>query len=115
MVGGIVSYSNEMKMHVLGVNPDTLARYGAVSEQTVAEMLHGAHEACAAELVMATSGIAGPGGGTDEKPVGTVVIGASLRGSDPVITTWHFGGTRTRIIEQSTTTAIITALHLLQG
>ncbi len=114
MKGGIVSYSNDMKMNLLGVRSETLERYGAVSEQTVAEMLRGAHEACDADLVMATSGIAGPGGGTDEKPVGTVVVGASLRGSEPAIATWHFGGSRTRIIDQSTTTAIITALHLLQ-
>lgn len=114
MMGGIVSYSNDVKMRVLDVSPDTLAQHGAVSEQTVAEMLRGAHEACGADLVMATSGIAGPGGGTPDKPVGTVVIGASLRGTAPVIATWHFGGTRTRIIDQSTTTALITALHLLQ-
>ncbi|HJE39049.1 MAG: damage-inducible protein CinA [Candidatus Amulumruptor caecigallinarius] len=114
MKGGIVSYSNDMKMNLLGVRSETLERYGAVSEQTVAEMLRGAHKACDADLVMATSGIAGPGGGTDGKPVGTVVVGASLRGSEPAIATWHFGGSRTRIIDQSTTTAIITALHLLQ-
>lgn len=101
-------------MRVLGVSPDTLEQHGAVSEQTVAEMLRGAHAACGADLVMATSGIAGPGGGTPDKPVGTVVIGASLRGKAPVITTWHFGGNRSRIIDQSTTTALITALHLLQ-
>lgn len=114
MTGGIVSYSNDVKMRVLGVSPDTLEQHGAVSEQTVAEMLRGAHAACGADLVMATSGIAGPGGGTPDKPVGTVVIGASLRGKAPVITTWHFGGNRSRIIDQSTTTALITALHLLQ-
>lgn len=114
MTGGIVSYSNDVKMRILGVSHDTLETHGAVSEQTVTEMLRGAHEACGADLVMATSGIAGPGGGTSEKPVGTVVIGASLRGAAPVIATWHFGGSRSRIIEQSTTTAIITALHLLQ-
>lgn len=115
MAGGIVSYSNDVKMSVLGVSSETLERHGAVSQETVAEMLRGAHRACGADLVMATSGIAGPGGGTPDKPVGTVVIGASLQGKPPVIATWHFGGTRSRIIEQATTTALITVIHLLQS
>lgn len=113
MAGGIVAYSNEVKKHILGVSAATLDAHGAVSEQTVAEMLAGAHAATGASLVMASSGIAGPSGGTPEKPVGTVVVGVSLMGHDPAITTCRFSGDRARITEQAVTTALISAIHLL--
>ena len=70
--GSIVAYSNEVKMRLLGVSPQTLEAHGAVSEQTVVEMAKGAMQALQTDCAVATSGIAGPGGGTPEKPVGTV-------------------------------------------
>lgn len=70
--GGIVSYSNAVKMSCLGVDENTLAAHGAVSAETVAEMAEGARARLGADYAVATSGIAGPGGGTPEKPVGTV-------------------------------------------
>ncbi|MDM8537204.1 competence/damage-inducible protein A [Desulfobacterales bacterium HSG17] len=70
-----VTYSNEAKIKVLGVKEDTIKKYGAVSEETVREMALGAKKAAGADYGLATSGIAGPDGGTDEKPVGTVCIG----------------------------------------
>ncbi|MEZ4941040.1 MAG: CinA family nicotinamide mononucleotide deamidase-related protein [Saprospiraceae bacterium] len=70
--GSIVSYSYEMKTKLLGVRPDTLIKFGAVSEETVREMAAGALKTLHADVALAVSGIAGPGGGTDEKPVGTV-------------------------------------------
>ncbi|MDM8523509.1 competence/damage-inducible protein A [Desulfococcaceae bacterium HSG8] len=70
-----VTYSNDAKIKVLGVSPDTLARYGAVHEETAKEMAEGARRVGEADYGLSTSGIAGPGGGTDEKPVGTVCIG----------------------------------------
>lgn len=70
--GSIVSYSYEMKTKLLGVRPDTLIKFGAVSEETVREMAAGALKTLHADMALAVSGIAGPGGGTDEKPVGTV-------------------------------------------
>jgi nicotinamide-nucleotide amidase len=73
--GAIISYSNEMKMSQLGVKAETLEKHGAVSAETVKEMLEGARSACCADVAIAVSGIAGPGGGTEEKPVGTVFIG----------------------------------------
>ncbi|MCF8110956.1 MAG: competence/damage-inducible protein A [Desulfobacteraceae bacterium] len=73
--GSIVTYANKAKINLLGVSPDTLERYGAVSEQTAREMAEGAARAAGTDYGLAVSGIAGPGGGTDEKPVGTVCIG----------------------------------------
>lgn len=72
--GSFVTYSNDMKMNILGVNKETLEEHGAVSEATVLEMLYGALEKSKADVGIAISGIAGPGGGTDEKPVGTIWI-----------------------------------------
>lgn len=69
---GIVSYSNQAKQEMLGVSPETLLRFGAVSRETVMEMARGALVRSAAQLSVAVSGIAGPGGGTPDKPVGTV-------------------------------------------
>jgi nicotinamide-nucleotide amidase len=70
-----VTYSNNSKMNVLGVRQETLEKFGAVSEETVREMAEGARRISGADYALATSGIAGPDGGTDEKPVGTVCIG----------------------------------------
>ncbi len=70
--GSIVSYSNAMKMRVLGVQESTLQQHGAVSEATVREMVQGALETMPVDVAIAVSGIAGPGGGTPEKPVGTI-------------------------------------------
>ncbi|RMG79726.1 MAG: competence/damage-inducible protein A [Bacteroidetes bacterium] len=72
--GSIIAYANEAKIALLGVSPQTLQTHGAVSEQTVREMVAGAIRALKTDLAVATSGIAGPGGGTPEKPVGTVWI-----------------------------------------
>jgi nicotinamide-nucleotide amidase len=72
-----VTYANQAKMNILKVNADTLAKSGAVSEQTASEMAEGAKKIVDATYGLATSGIAGPGGGSDDKPVGTVCIGLS--------------------------------------
>jgi nicotinamide-nucleotide amidase len=74
--GSVVSYANEVKENVLGVQNDTLATTGAVSEETIKEMVHGAIKELNVDFAVATSGIMGPDGGTDEKPVGTVWIAA---------------------------------------
>ena len=70
--GGVVAYSNEVKMNMLHVSPETLQKYGAVSRETVIEMVQGVMESMKTDCAVATSGIAGPGGGTPEKPVGTI-------------------------------------------
>ena len=76
-LGGITAYANETKMRLLGVRPETLERYGAVSRETVLEMARGARRALAADISMSISGIAGPGGETPGKPVGLTWIGLS--------------------------------------
>ena len=82
--GGIVAYSDEVKTNLLGVNPETLEAQGAVSEEVVKEMVKGAMKAMNSDCAVATSGIAGPTGGTPDKPVGTVWLAASKK--DRVIT-----------------------------
>jgi nicotinamide-nucleotide amidase len=73
--GSIISYSNEIKKHILGVSPHTLETDGAVSKSCVEQMVSGALSILNVDVAVAISGIAGPGGGSDEKPVGTVFIG----------------------------------------
>ena len=77
--GGIVAYSNEIKQDLLHVSAETLARHGAVSRETVVEMVKGAMKTLKTDCAVATSGIAGPGGGTQEKPVGTIWIAAAYK------------------------------------
>ncbi len=77
---GVTTYSNESKMKVLGVKEDTLLKYGAVSENTVIEMADGIRKLSQSTYGLSVSGIAGPEGGTPEKPVGTVFIGLSREG-----------------------------------
>ena len=78
--GGVVAYSNEVKMNMLYVSPETLQKYGAVSRETVIEMVQGVMESMKTDCAVATSGIAGPGGGTPEKPVGTIWMAVACGG-----------------------------------
>ena len=77
--GGIVAYSNEVKKSLLHVSAETLTKYGAVSRETVVEMAKGAMKTLKTDCAVATSGIAGPGGGTPEIPVGTVCIAVEYK------------------------------------
>lgn len=78
--GGIVAYSNELKMKMAGVVEETLKEYGAVSRECAEELAEGFRERSDTDLCVSVTGIAGPTGGTEEKPVGTVYIGLSVRG-----------------------------------
>lgn len=80
---GFVTYSNEAKMKLLGVNADVLETFGAVSIATAWAMAHGALERSGADVAVAITGIAGPGGGSESKPVGTVVFARAERGAPP--------------------------------
>lgn len=114
-VGGVISYSNEVKHNVLGVASDTLATVGAVSSETAAQMAEGARKLLGADVAVSVTGIAGPGGGSDTKPVGLVwfgiasnegvrtekaifpgdreaVRGATVRHALGMLTTWGVGG-----------------------
>ncbi|MBF0457154.1 MAG: CinA family protein [Nitrospirae bacterium] len=95
--GGVVTYSNAIKKLFLGVSPETLAAYGAVSRQTALEMSLGIREAAGSDIGLAVTGIAGPTGGTPEKPVGLVYI--SLKGPVPIeaVIECRFDGSRDRI------------------
>ncbi len=94
--GGVVSYANEVKQ-MFGVQASTLAQYGAVSLQTVHEMLDGILKTMDADMAMAVSGIAGPTGGTPTKPVGTVYVGAKSRDGDTLIEKLSLDGDRNYI------------------
>lgn len=79
MMGAVVAYDNSVKQNVLGVKASTLEKYGAVSEEVVREMVAGVSERLGVGCAVATSGIAGPGGGTPEKPVGTVWVAVRVK------------------------------------
>lgn len=117
--GGVVSYSNDVKTAVLGVDPAIIAQEGAVSEPVVRQMALGVMKATGAEAAVATSGIAGPGGGSAEKPVGTVWMAAAYRKSpdgETVIETKcaHFPGKRDRVIDRATTEALLMLAKMLR-
>ncbi|MEE4311311.1 MAG: CinA family protein [candidate division KSB1 bacterium] len=98
--GGMITYSNEMKMRLLNVRRETLEKFGAVSELTVHEMLSGLKDVLNTDAGIAISGIAGPDGGTPDKPVGTVYVGVYLN-DDMLVKRYHFEGTRDTVREKS--------------
>ena len=112
--GGIVAYADEVKTNLLGVNPETLATKGAVSEEAVIEMVKGAMKSMNADCAVATSGIAGPTGGTPDKPVGTVWIAAAM--GEKVLTLKANGDEgRNKNIEHATLNALQLLLKLFQN
>lgn len=104
--GSIISYANEIKMELLGVQESTLNEFGAVSEQTVSEMISGALQKLNVDVAIAISGVAGPSGGSEEKPVGTVFIGVGTKDRN-YIKRLKFTNNRTRNIELSATMALV--------
>lgn len=106
---GFVTYSNVAKKDMLGVSSATLERYGAVSAECAQEMAQGAINNSIANIAVAVTGIAGPGGGTQEKPVGLVYIATCIRGNKPDSMQCNFEGNRNRI----RTLACSKALNLL--
>jgi len=112
-LGGIVAYDNAVKIDHLGVDPATIERWGAVSEATALEMARGARERFGATLGFATTGIAGPGGGSAEKPVGTVCF-ALDDGASPRAWTFHFRGKRAEVQERSVTFSLGSIWHVLR-
>jgi nicotinamide-nucleotide amidase len=108
-MGSFLTYSNELKEKLADVTPDNLLEFGAVSAQVVEEMARNGREKLGVDVCVSTSGIAGPDGGTDEKPVGTVWIGIATK-DRTVSKCFRFGDNRERNIQMS----VLTALNLVR-
>jgi PncC family amidohydrolase len=104
-LGGVTAYANEAKQRLLGVRRETIEQHGAVSQETAFEMAQGVRQALGAEVGLSVSGIAGPSGGTPDKPVGTVWIGLS---AEDALRAWrfHFQGDRLQVKQQAVQKAL---------
>lgn len=110
VVGGVVAYANEAKVELLGVDSALIDAHGAVSEPVAEAMAAGALRRFGADTAVATTGIAGPGGGTEDKPVGTVCFTVSLADGRSLTRTIRLPGNRADVRERSTTVA----MHMLR-
>jgi len=110
---GFVTYTNEAKQDMLGVSAETLKAFGAVSEQTVREMVAGALARSRAQVAVAVSGIAGPDGGSRQKPVGTVLLAWGEKDRSVAARSMHFQGDRDAVRRQSVIAALEGLLVLL--
>ena len=108
-----VTYANEAKRKALGVKKSTLKKYGAVSKKTAKEMALGALKAAKADIAVATTGIAGPGGGTEEKPVGLVYIACAV-GKKVTVKKCQFDGSRSEVRKSTVETALTLVKECLQ-
>ncbi len=111
---GFVTYTYISKREMVGVSADTLEQHGAVAEPTVREMVAGALARSHAQVAVAVSGVAGPSGGTPDKPVGTVCFAWSFREGAPKSETQHFAGDREAVRKQSVEHALRGVLSLLE-
>lgn len=110
--GGIIAYCNEVKHRLLGVSEVDLQKYGAVSRPVVEQMALGAIRVLGCDCAVSTSGIAGPGGGSPEKPVGTVWIAAAYK-EKVVSECFHFGTDRAQNVQRSVDEALCMLLKLI--
>lgn len=113
-LGGLCTYHNSVKMNVLGVKEETLKNFGAVSEDCAKEMLIGVKKVTGAQAAVCTTGIAGPGGATKDKPVGLVFIGANFK-EKTVVEKHVFQGTRKQVIEQAKQRALELLFEIIGG
>jgi nicotinamide-nucleotide amidase len=114
-LGGIVPYSNEAKIALVGVDPDLIARFGAVSNEVAEALADGAAERFDADVGVGLTGIAGPGGGTEEKPVGLVCFSVRTRDGRRITRSPTLPGARSDIRDRATTVAMHLLRRLLQG
>jgi PncC family amidohydrolase len=114
LLAGFITYANEAKRDVLGVTTETLAMHGAVSERCAREMAQGARRAGAADIGVSITGVAGPGGGSAEKPVGTVWIGVAFDDLTEA-REFRFAGDRGEIRERSAQAALDLLRHRLEA
>ncbi len=112
--GGVIAYSNALKIRLLGVREQTLDRWGAVSEQTVREMAAGVCRRLRSRVGIAVSGIAGPGGGTKAKPVGLVYVCAKA-GNRGAVERHRFRGGRRAVKEQAAEAALLLCRRVIEG
>ena len=112
---GLVSYSNEAKQSLLGVSGETLEQFGAVSEQVVREMVQGALKLSGADIAVAVSGIAGPDGGSVDKPVGTVWFAWATRSGEAQVKRCLFDGDRKAVRAATVALALEKLLDLLES
>ena len=110
---GFITYSNLAKQQMLGVSEATLNRHGAVSEATVREMVEGAITNSVAQVALAVSGIAGPEGGTPDKPVGTVWFAWGINGGETCAQRHQLGGNRAEVREQAVRIALLGVINIL--
>jgi len=111
---GFITYSNQAKMDMLGVQEQTLKTYGAVSEQTARVMVLGALKNSLADIAVSVTGIAGPSGGSVEKPIGLVFIGVGEKNKSITVTRHVFDGDRTAIRQQTVECALKRLIETLQ-
>jgi nicotinamide-nucleotide amidase len=114
-VGGLVVYANETKVSLAGVDPELIERFGAVSEEVAAALAQGAIDRLDADLGVGITGIAGPDGGTEQKPVGTVCFSVKMRDGQDITRMVRLPGGRVDIRERSTTVALHLLRRLLRG
>jgi nicotinamide-nucleotide amidase len=115
VAGGVVSYSNEAKAELLGVDPELIERHGAVSPEAAAAMADGALARFEADTAVSITGVAGPGGGSDEKPVGYVCWCVKLADGSTLARDTQLPGDRAEIRDRSTTVAMHLLRRLLRG
>ena len=114
-LGSIVAYSNDIKASVLNVSKESLNDNGAVSEEIAREMVLGLFKISDADYGVAITGIAGPSGGSEDKPVGTVFIAVAVRGEDPRVKRYGFSGDRMGIINHSVEKALSDLVGILKN
>ena len=113
-LGGVISYANDVKIGQLQVDPQLLAEHGAVSPEVAEAMAEGALKALGADIAVSTTGVAGPGGGTEEKPVGTVCFCVKTSAGEKADLRVVIPGNRNQIRERATTVALHLLRRLLQ-
>jgi PncC family amidohydrolase len=111
---GVVTYSNQSKTRFLGVPEDMIVSLGAVSREVAQSMAEGVRRATGSDVGLSVTGIAGPGGGSDVKPVGTVFIGLSSN-SDSIVRGFHFRGDRKEVRQQASEAALQLAIDYFEG
>lgn len=109
---GFITYSNQAKIDLLGVDPNTLTKYGAVSKETAAEMVSGALKNSKANIAIAITGIAGPKSDESSKPVGLIYIATQKKGEEIAVNTLDLKGSRTQIQKQTVELALKQLLNI---